>query len=66
MKVPPPTGVKVVDMSGDSAAVAWDPGAEDVTSYLIKWIPLSGGRPSQVLYWISMMKKSILLISCCT
>ncbi|XP_073463549.1 collagen alpha-1(XX) chain isoform X2 [Aquarana catesbeiana] len=48
LKVPPPTGVKVVDMSSDSAAVAWDPGSEDVTSYLIKWIPLSGGRLSQL------------------
>ncbi|PIO33307.1 hypothetical protein AB205_0100990, partial [Aquarana catesbeiana] len=48
LKVPPPTGVKVVDMSSDSAAVAWDLGSEDVTSYLIKWIPLSGGRLSQL------------------
>ncbi|KAM9296202.1 collagen alpha-1(XX) chain [Gastrophryne carolinensis] len=48
LKAPPPSGVKVVDFSGDSANVSWHPGADDVTSYLIKWIPLSGGRLSQL------------------
>ncbi|XP_069809053.1 collagen alpha-1(XX) chain isoform X2 [Dendropsophus ebraccatus] len=48
LKVPPPSGVKVVDVSGDKATVSWDPGADDVASYLIKWIPLSGGRLNQM------------------
>ncbi|XP_068120137.1 collagen alpha-1(XX) chain [Hyperolius riggenbachi] len=48
LKVPPPSGLNVVDQSGDSATVSWDPGADDITSYLIKWIPLSGGRLSQL------------------
>ncbi|XP_018415104.1 PREDICTED: collagen alpha-1(XX) chain [Nanorana parkeri] len=48
LKVPPPSGVKVVDLYGDKATVWWDPGADDVISYLIKWIPLSGGRLSQL------------------
>ncbi|XP_075702349.1 collagen alpha-1(XX) chain [Rhinoderma darwinii] len=48
LKVLPPTGVKVVDLSGDKASVSWDTGADDVASYLIKWIPLSGGRLNQM------------------
>uniref|UniRef100_A0A8C5QAM6 Collagen alpha-1(XX) chain n=1 Tax=Leptobrachium leishanense TaxID=445787 RepID=A0A8C5QAM6_9ANUR len=48
LKVPPPTALKVTDLTGDSASATWDPGASDVTSYLIKWIPLSGGRLSQI------------------
>ncbi|KAM5135915.1 collagen alpha-1(XX) chain [Mantella aurantiaca] len=48
LKVPPPSGVKAVDLSGDTATVSWDAGADDVISYLIKWIPLSGGRLSQL------------------
>ncbi|KAM3922335.1 collagen alpha-1(XX) chain isoform 2-T3 [Leptodactylus fuscus] len=48
LKVPPPSGVKVENLSGDKATVSWDPGADDVASYLIKWIPLSGGRLNQM------------------
>ncbi|XP_075427606.1 collagen alpha-1(XX) chain isoform X3 [Ascaphus truei] len=48
LKVPSPTGLKVTSLSGDSASVTWDLGAADVTSYLIKWIPLSGGKLSQL------------------
>ncbi|XP_040293787.1 collagen alpha-1(XX) chain isoform X1 [Bufo bufo] len=48
LKVPPPRGLKVVDLSGDKATVSWDPGADNVTSYIIKWIPLSGGRLNQM------------------
>ncbi|KAM8945754.1 collagen alpha-1(XX) chain [Pelodytes ibericus] len=48
LKVPSPTGLKVLDLTGDSASAMWDPGTDDVTSYLIKWIPLSGGRLSQI------------------
>ncbi|XP_063815306.1 collagen alpha-1(XX) chain isoform X2 [Pseudophryne corroboree] len=48
LKVPPPSGVKVLDLSDDRATVSWDPGANDVTSHLIKWIPLSGGRLNQM------------------
>ncbi|KAM4034067.1 collagen alpha-1(XX) chain isoform 1-T1 [Anomaloglossus baeobatrachus] len=48
LKVTPPSGVKVTDVSGDKATVSWDPGANDVASYLIKWIPLSGGRLNQM------------------
>ncbi|KAM4692007.1 collagen alpha-1(XX) chain [Rhinophrynus dorsalis] len=48
LKVPSPTGLKVTSFYGGTARVTWDAGAPDVTSYLIKWIPLSGGRLSQV------------------
>ncbi|XP_066442447.1 collagen alpha-1(XX) chain isoform X2 [Eleutherodactylus coqui] len=48
LKVSPPSGVKVVVLSGDKSFVSWDPGADDVTSYLIKWIPLSGGQLNQM------------------
>ncbi|XP_063315633.1 collagen alpha-1(XX) chain [Pelobates fuscus] len=48
LKVPPPKGLKVTDLTGDSASAVWEPSADDVTSYLIKWIPLSGGRLSQI------------------
>ncbi|XP_056403860.1 collagen alpha-1(XX) chain [Hyla sarda] len=48
LKVPPPSAVAVVDLSGDKATVSWDLGADDVDSYLIKWIPLSGGRLNQM------------------
>ncbi|XP_053309723.1 collagen alpha-1(XX) chain [Spea bombifrons] len=47
-KVPSPTGLEVTDVSGDSASATWDPGANDVSSYLIRWIPLNGGRLSQI------------------
>ncbi|KAM4604543.1 collagen alpha-1(XX) chain-like, partial [Discoglossus pictus] len=48
LKVPSPTGLNVTRFAGDTADITWDPGAADVTNYLIKWIPLNGGRLSQV------------------
>ncbi|XP_031750575.1 collagen alpha-1(XX) chain isoform X2 [Xenopus tropicalis] len=48
LKVPPPTGLSVTHLSGDRAKATWDQGEPDVTSYLIKWMPLSGGKLSQV------------------
>ncbi|XP_053564937.1 collagen alpha-1(XX) chain [Bombina bombina] len=48
LKVPSPMGLNVTSISKDSVSVTWNPGVTDVTSYLIKWIPLSGGRLSQM------------------
>ncbi|XP_069099301.1 collagen alpha-1(XX) chain [Pleurodeles waltl] len=48
LKVPPPLNVKVSQLSKDSARATWQPAADDVTSYHIKWIPLSEGALSEV------------------
>ncbi|XP_069506902.1 collagen alpha-1(XX) chain [Ambystoma mexicanum] len=48
LKVPPPLQVKVTQLSKDSARASWLSAADDVTSYHIKWIPLSGGALSEL------------------
>ncbi|XP_055079090.1 collagen alpha-1(XIV) chain [Periophthalmus magnuspinnatus] len=44
LKVPPPSDLRVTNFSGSDLTVRWDAAADDVISYLIKWIPLSGGE----------------------
>ncbi|XP_029467674.1 collagen alpha-1(XX) chain [Rhinatrema bivittatum] len=48
LKVPSPVDVKVMPISGESVAVTWRAAAEDMSAYQIKWIPLSGGKLSEV------------------
>ncbi|XP_072315739.1 collagen alpha-1(XIV) chain, partial [Eucyclogobius newberryi] len=44
LKVPPPSDLRVTNFSGSDLTVRWDAAADDVVSYLIKWISLSGGE----------------------
>lgn len=48
MKVPAPSNLRVANFSGSDITVRWDPAADDVISYMIKWIPLSGGKLHQL------------------
>ncbi|XP_068601924.1 collagen alpha-1(XX) chain [Brachionichthys hirsutus] len=48
LKVPPPSHLRVTNFSGDAVTVRWEAAAEDVESYLIKWISLDGGDLSQL------------------
>ncbi|XP_068194637.1 collagen alpha-1(XX) chain isoform X2 [Antennarius striatus] len=48
LKVPPPSDLRVTNFSGDAVTVRWEAAAEDVVSYLIKWISLSGGDLRQL------------------
>lgn len=48
MKVPSPSDLRVTNFSGSDITVRWEAAADDVVSYLIKWISLSGGDLRQV------------------
>uniref|UniRef100_A0A3B5B911 Uncharacterized protein n=1 Tax=Stegastes partitus TaxID=144197 RepID=A0A3B5B911_9TELE len=48
LKVPSPSDLRVSNFSGSDITVRWDPAADDVVSYLIKWISLSGGDLRQL------------------
>ncbi|KAK7884037.1 hypothetical protein WMY93_027160 [Mugilogobius chulae] len=44
LKVPPPSDVRVTNFSDSELTVRWVAAADDVETYLIKWISLSGGE----------------------
>lgn len=48
VKVPSPLELRVTNFSGSDITVCWEAAANDVVSYLIKWISLSGGVLRQV------------------
>nr|XP_055043483.1 collagen alpha-1(XX) chain isoform X2 [Misgurnus anguillicaudatus] len=48
LKVPAPSDLRVTNFSGSDITVRWEPAADDVVSYLIKWISLSGGDLRQL------------------
>lgn len=48
VKVPSPSDFRVTNFSGSDITVRWEAAADDVVSYLIKWISLSGGDLRQV------------------
>lgn len=48
VKVPSPSDLRVTNFSGSDVTVRWEAAADDVVSYLIKWISLSGGDLRQV------------------
>ncbi|KAM7404239.1 hypothetical protein PAMP_011606 [Pampus punctatissimus] len=43
LKVPSPADLRVTNFSGSDITVRWEAAADNVVSYLIKWISLSGG-----------------------
>lgn len=51
VKVPAPSDLRVTNFSGSDITVRWEAAADDVVSYLIKWISLSGGDLRQVSSW---------------
>ncbi|KAJ8257560.1 hypothetical protein GJAV_G00186960 [Gymnothorax javanicus] len=48
LRVPAPSDLRVTNFSGSDITVRWDSAADDVVSYLIKWISLNGGELSQL------------------
>ncbi|XP_066558755.1 collagen alpha-1(XX) chain [Amia ocellicauda] len=48
LKVPSPSELRVANFSGRDIMVEWKSAADDVVSYLIKWISLSGGKLNQL------------------
>ncbi|XP_044066530.1 collagen alpha-1(XX) chain isoform X1 [Siniperca chuatsi] len=48
LKVPSPSDLRVTNFSGSDITVRWEAAADDVVSYLIKWISLSGGNLRQL------------------
>lgn len=48
VRVPAPSDLRVTNFSGSDITVRWEAAADDVVSYLIKWISLSGGDLRQV------------------
>uniref|UniRef100_A0A3P8XYZ6 Collagen alpha-1(XX) chain n=1 Tax=Esox lucius TaxID=8010 RepID=A0A3P8XYZ6_ESOLU len=48
LKVPAPSDLRVTNFSGNDITVQWESAADDVVSYLIKWISLSGGDLRQL------------------
>ncbi|KAM9750822.1 collagen alpha-1(XX) chain-like isoform 2-T2 [Menidia menidia] len=48
LKVPSPSDLRVTNFSGSDITVRWEAAADDVVSYLIKWISLSGGDLRQL------------------
>ncbi|XP_051804921.1 collagen alpha-1(XX) chain [Acanthochromis polyacanthus] len=48
LKVPSPSDLRVSNFSGSDITVRWEAAANDVVSYLIKWISLSGGDLRQL------------------
>lgn len=63
VKVPSPSDLRVSNYSGSDITVRWEAAADDVVSYLIKWISLSGGDLRQVRMdcWISGCACDVLL-----
>ncbi|TWW56200.1 Collagen alpha-1(XIV) chain [Takifugu flavidus] len=49
LKVPSPLELRVTNFSGSDITVCWEAAANDVVSYLIKWISLSGGVLRQLI-----------------
>ncbi|XP_061780599.1 collagen alpha-1(XX) chain [Nerophis lumbriciformis] len=48
LKVPSPSDLRVTNFSSSDITVRWEAAADDVVSYLIKWISLSGGDLRQL------------------
>ncbi|XP_054622577.1 collagen alpha-1(XIV) chain isoform X2 [Dunckerocampus dactyliophorus] len=48
LKVPSPSDLRVTNFSSSDITVRWQAAADDVISYLIKWISLSGGHLRQL------------------
>ncbi|XP_034028029.1 collagen alpha-1(XX) chain [Thalassophryne amazonica] len=48
LKVPSPSNLRVTNFSGSDITIRWEAAADDVVSYLIKWISLSGGNLRQL------------------
>ncbi|KAK9954343.1 hypothetical protein ABG768_016418 [Culter alburnus] len=48
LRVPAPSDLRVTNFSGSDITVRWEAAADDVVSYLIKWISLSGGDLRQL------------------
>ncbi|XP_028438207.1 collagen alpha-1(XX) chain isoform X2 [Perca flavescens] len=48
LKVPSPSDLRVTNFSGSDITIRWEAAADDVVSYLIKWISLSGGDLRQL------------------
>ncbi|KAM9342397.1 LOW QUALITY PROTEIN: collagen alpha-1(XX) chain-like [Pholidichthys leucotaenia] len=48
LKVPSPSDLRVTNFSDSDITVRWKAAADDVVSYLIKWISLSGGDLRQL------------------
>ncbi|XP_061541193.1 collagen alpha-1(XX) chain isoform X1 [Phycodurus eques] len=48
LKVPSPSDLRVTNFSGSEITVRWEAAADDVISYLIKWISLGGGDLRQL------------------
>uniref|UniRef100_A0A3Q3X6C0 Solute carrier family 35 member C2 n=1 Tax=Mola mola TaxID=94237 RepID=A0A3Q3X6C0_MOLML len=48
LKVPSPSDLRVTNFSGNDISVRWEAAADDVVSYFIKWISLSGGELRQL------------------
>ncbi|KAM9829193.1 collagen alpha-1(XX) chain isoform X2 [Syngnathus typhle] len=48
LKVPAPSDLRVTNFSGSDITVRWEAAADDVISYLIKWISLGGGDLRQL------------------
>ncbi|KAM7410812.1 hypothetical protein PAMA_020988 [Pampus argenteus] len=48
LKVPSPADLRVTNFSGSDITVRWEAAADNVVSYLIKWISLSGGDLRQL------------------
>ncbi|XP_029292191.1 collagen alpha-1(XX) chain-like [Cottoperca gobio] len=48
LKVSSPSDLRVTNFSGSDITVRWQAAADDVVSYLIKWISLSGGDLRQL------------------
>lgn len=63
VKVPAPSNLRVANFSGSDITVRWDSAADDVISYMIKWIPLSGGKLHQVNWDVTQMELCSLYIS---
>lgn len=48
VRVPAPSDLRIANFSGSDITVRWEAAADDVVSYLIKWISLSEGDLRQV------------------
>lgn len=48
LKVPPPSDLRVTNFSGSDITVRWEAAADDVVSYIIKWISLNSGDLRQL------------------
>ncbi|MBN3321774.1 COEA1 protein, partial [Atractosteus spatula] len=49
LRVPSPSELRVIGFTGSDIKVQWKPAADDVISYLLKWISLSGGKLNQLV-----------------